>query len=79
MLLLRVKCPRLAGWKRTFSRASLAFFVIDSLFKTGYSGEIEPAQKFAGEVFENLEMAFDFLAVGRSWLWHKNGVHPGVT
>lgn len=58
LLLLRVKCPPLAGWKRTFFRARLALFVIDSLLETGYSGEIEPARKFAGEVFENLEMAF---------------------
>ena len=34
-----------------FSAARLALFVIDSLLETGYSGEIEPARKFAGEVF----------------------------
>src|SRR6185312_894687 len=68
---LRVKCPRLAGRKRTFFRARLALFVIDSLLKNGYSGEIEPARKVAGEVFENLEMVWAFgfwlVALG-SWL-----------
>ena len=88
LLLLRVKCPPLAGWKRTFFRARLALFVIDSLLETGYSGEIEPARKFAGEVFENLEMAiaigFWLLALGSwPWLlaalgfWTKTGVTPG--
>jgi len=55
----------------------LAFFVIDSLLKSGYSGEIEPARKFAGEVFENLEMAIDFWLLAALGFGTKTGFTPG--
>jgi len=55
----------------------MTFFVIDSLLKRGYSGEIEPARKFTGEIFENLEMAFDFWLLAALGFGTKTGLTPG--